>query len=354
MSGPPTPEFQLEFLDFIQRVLDEGGFVATYKFALLMALADLSVEIGDDTDATLEVHLEQIARKFIEYYARQTEPYRSAGLEGVLYQNTDRQAKVLNLISKAQATYLAGSKPAAASSLAESPRLVRDVAGTVKDQPLWRLQAFGTDHFPFLYHKDPSRSGITLNPGIAYCFRRFHGFVVRMAQDGWLRHVRSIERNQAILGPQAADLAQFLFGSSRTALAAYRPILEELQGNSCFYCETRRLETAVDHFIPWSWYNRDLGHNFVLACRSCNSRKKDQLAAVPHLERWVRRNSDHGAAMAAAFNRRVLPADLKASNTIAIWAYRRAETFGGSTWIHGTTHEPLDRAWRRILAVNAG
>ena len=34
----------LEFLRKIQRLLSEGEFVATYKFALLQALADLSVE----------------------------------------------------------------------------------------------------------------------------------------------------------------------------------------------------------------------------------------------------------------------------------------------------------------------
>jgi hypothetical protein len=34
----------LDFLRKIQRLLSEGEFVATYKFALLQALADLSME----------------------------------------------------------------------------------------------------------------------------------------------------------------------------------------------------------------------------------------------------------------------------------------------------------------------
>ena len=47
----PTPEFQLEFLSKLQRLFTEGDFTATYKFALLVSLADLAVEYGQDDDA---------------------------------------------------------------------------------------------------------------------------------------------------------------------------------------------------------------------------------------------------------------------------------------------------------------
>lgn len=350
MSGPPTPEFQLEFLDYIQRVLDEGGFVATYKFALLMALADLSVEKGDESGDELELHVDWIAQKFIQYYARQTVPYPAAGAEKILHQNTGRQAKVVNLVTQAQAPYLAGGRPIPVTRLAESSILVRDVAGTVATMPLWKLQFInGSDH-AFLYPQARKGRTIRLNPGIAYCFRRFHGFVTRMAQDGWIRHVREVEENRDILGGQA-DLSVFLFGTPRAPLADYRPILEEVQGRTCFYCDAQRRETEVDHFIPWSWYSLDLGHNFVLACRSCNADKKDRLAAFRHLERWARRNGDHGASMAAAFRERQLPSDLPATMTVASWAYRRAEVVGGGTWVLGSSHEQLQGEWSRVLVT---
>jgi hypothetical protein len=41
---PPTSDEQIRFLVNLQRLLDEGLFVASYKFALLLSLADLSVE----------------------------------------------------------------------------------------------------------------------------------------------------------------------------------------------------------------------------------------------------------------------------------------------------------------------
>jgi len=60
----PTSDDQIRFLAQIQRVLNEGLFVATYKFALLLALADLSIEEGDDSGAELAVSADTIAEKF--------------------------------------------------------------------------------------------------------------------------------------------------------------------------------------------------------------------------------------------------------------------------------------------------
>lgn len=50
---PPTAEAQIQFVVNVQRLLDEGLFTASYKFALLLALADLSVEHGDESGAPL-------------------------------------------------------------------------------------------------------------------------------------------------------------------------------------------------------------------------------------------------------------------------------------------------------------
>ena len=36
MTAPPGDRGQLDFLQHVQRIFDEGEFVATYKFALLI------------------------------------------------------------------------------------------------------------------------------------------------------------------------------------------------------------------------------------------------------------------------------------------------------------------------------
>ena len=61
MSQPPSAEDQLAFLFRVQRILTEGSFDATYKFALLLALADLAIERADDTTSALDLDTQDIA-----------------------------------------------------------------------------------------------------------------------------------------------------------------------------------------------------------------------------------------------------------------------------------------------------
>src|SRR2546429_642776 len=62
------------------------------------------------------------------------------------------------------------------------------------------------------------------------------------------------------------DLGTFRFGQERASLDAYRSILMDVQRGICLYCQKPlSKQTQVDHFIPWSRYPDDLGHNFVLA-----------------------------------------------------------------------------------------
>lgn len=66
MTAPP-PEEQVRFLLHVQRLLAEGNFVASYKHALLLSLADVCVERGDDSGGTLRITTEELADKFISY-----------------------------------------------------------------------------------------------------------------------------------------------------------------------------------------------------------------------------------------------------------------------------------------------
>jgi hypothetical protein len=94
----PTADEQIRFLVNLQRLLDEGSFVASYKFALLLALADLSIEHGTDTGAPLPLDTGAIAEKFIQYYWRQAVPYPSPTKPKILQQNTGSQAAIVNAV----------------------------------------------------------------------------------------------------------------------------------------------------------------------------------------------------------------------------------------------------------------
>ncbi len=267
----PSSDEQVKFLLQLQTLLAQGGFVATYKFALLLALADISVERGDDSGAALPVKVETIAEKFVGYYWRQAMPYATPNAEGrVLKQNTDRQAAVIRAIEEVRAKY-EGSLVQAKGDRDAWQSLIRRVKRTVKEQPLWKLQTIGGHHREFLYANEVVDDAIKLKPGVVFCLRRYHKLIQDLVRGAWVRFVRGLKENQPLLG-QAIDLDEFLFGTERASLARARPILSNFQEGRCFYCDgALQSRGEVDHFVPWSLYPVDLGHNFVLAHSTCNA-----------------------------------------------------------------------------------
>jgi hypothetical protein len=110
--------------------------------------------------------------------------------------------------------------------------------------------------------------------------------------------------------------------------------------------------TEVDHFISWSRYPVDLGHNFVLADKRCNSQKRDRLPSYEHLCTWVERNHKHGIQLTEEFNRQGITANLAASERIAHWAYAQTEAANGLTWLRGEELIPLASSWRSQLLAD--
>ncbi len=340
----PTPEFQIQFLSNVQRLLSDGQFVATYKFALLLALADICVEGGEDTDATLTIHTRKIAEKFIQYYWRQSKPYLG---QGVLRQNTGREAGVVRLLRDEAA--MNGSLLSIKRDENRWMRLIGEVASIVKDMPLWKLQTVGDAQVDFLYPVTGSGQVIDLHPGVMYCFRKFHSLISDLVRGAWVRYIRRF--NCDALG-SSSDLDQFLFGTERASLNVFGPILVEIQGGRCFYCQkgiAQNDSRHIDHFVPWERYPVDLGHNFVLAHEKCNLSKSDHLAAVSHLKRWAERNRSADAYFRDRFEKVGISHNLVVSTAITRWAYANASAMGAPLWIRNREFEPITPDWVHFL-----
>jgi hypothetical protein len=136
---PPSPTAQIAFLRSLQRLLDEGSFTASYKFALLHAIADLCVRDGDDSGASLELSTADIADRFIGLYWRQVSPFATGETEAILRQNTGRRAAVIRELAERREAY-DGSLASLQHDASEWERLRRAVQDTVSRYPLWRLQ----------------------------------------------------------------------------------------------------------------------------------------------------------------------------------------------------------------------
>jgi 5-methylcytosine-specific restriction endonuclease McrA len=350
----PGPTDQLAFLNNVQRLLNEGDFVATYKFALLATLADLSIEHDIAPDGTLTLPIRDIAEKFIAYYWPQTSPFRPAtpgASPAVLQQNAGGQAKVIRLIDHFQSRYTPrlGRAPKDARRW---DKLVAAVSKVVIGMPLWRLQTVGAGEAAnvFLYENTGGNvQSIALFPGVAWSFRQFHGLITRLVQSAWVMQIHRIKRNERLLG-SGADLHEFLFGSDRANLDSYRPLLTDLQAKTCFYCRRPlRGRGEVDHFIPWSRYPIDLGHNFVLAHKACNGSKGDLLADAPHLAHWLERNTHHATTLAREFDAIAVRHDLDTSLRIAQWAYEQTASTGGYVWRQKNSIRPLSPSWQALF-----
>ena len=348
----PSPEQQVEFLQNLQRLFEEGDFTATYKYALLIALAEIAVEHGNDTGAPLEIGVIQLAEKFAEFYWPQTAHYSSGALgsvPGVLSQNLGKQAAIVNHLHRVRSNNVASL--VAAKRSGEWRRTLASIASVIRNMPVRYLQNVAGARVPFLYDY-PLRNGrLVLKRGVVFNLRRFHGLVQQLARSAWVQHVRGNPRNAPAIG-RLDDLEAFMFGSARADLSGVAPCLREIQSHCCFYCGERlQLSSAVDHFVPWSRYPRDTAHNFVLAHVACNGDKRELLAAKRHLDAWLRRNGRHGAEIAGRLAPLGFVADLGCSLTVTRWAYEQALTHHANAWVGRRQNtEPVDDTYLTLLS----
>jgi hypothetical protein len=324
ISTRPTPEEQIRFIANIERILAEGSFVATYKYALLIALVDLAIERGDDSKSELELPVDSIARRFIEIYWQQAAPYNSGDqLDAfVLRHSTGKQAKAIRLLASVQKHFMT---LASAKRSKQWIPLVAEMRALVSTMPLWKLQTVHRTSTEFLYTKGTKPGWITLLPGVASHLRERAPLIRRLAQTEWLRFVLSLKQNQPALG-RATGLSEFLFGANRSA-------------------------GAVDHFIPWSQYPRDLAHNLVLAHAGCNSQKRDLLGGEPYLERWANFVSNQDVALTQIGTDAGLLVDRATSLSVAQWSYEHAERVRAEVWLGGRKYGHLSSGWRGLLPV---
>ena len=350
-APPPAADAQLSFLSKVQRLFNEGDFTATYKCALLIALADLAVELGKDDGDELSLTIRQIAERFVQLYWRQATTYgigRPGAEPAVLSQNLGIQAAVIGEIANFRATCGVMS-PQAARSHPKFGALVSSVGATVSAQPLARLQNFGGITDKFLYDRS-AKGSISLKPGVAYCLRRFHSLIQQLARTRWIGHVKANRRNHGVLG-DVDDLEDFLFATPRQSLFLFGAGLRKIDGAKCFYCGNALAACDVDHFMPFSLYSRDLAHNFVLAHASCNRSKSDSLAARRHLERWLERLVRHKDNVSELGQKVGVVVDPVVCHQVAGWGYSSARAGGGHAWMQQKQYEPIDDDYSELLGA---
>lgn len=347
LQAVPSARFQLDFIEKVQRLLDSGSFVATYKYALLISLCNVAAEQGTDDSREQSVQLLDLGQQFLALYWTHVRSY--PGLDHPLRQNTGQPAAILSTVTKARAATRNPDRTDATESLPE--RLLREAAERVRQMPLMKLQTIGRekddpDHPDnFLYPTVISNGSITLRPGVSACLRRFRPLIVSAAQSAWSDYVR---RHNPELGA-GHDLDQFLFGVDRSAVHALAPALIEIQKGRCFYTGSK-LEAGrihVDHFVPWAKFPLSSPFNLVAASGTANMQKSDHLAALPHLHRWQERNATHGRDLT---DLGAPGDDGRRALSIARYSYSAASRVGTLGWLRGRVMQDLT-GWESALTA---
>lgn len=311
----------IQLAERLIQLLDRGGFTATYKYAVLVALMDLCLELTSATGLPPEmITTRQLAEKVIELYWLHCAPYEDA--HGVLRQSTGGDAKTAlivrhilrfrDTVDPKRERSLSLARARAKSAPEQYEGLVREIEWTLVHMPLPRLQLVGKQEDRFLYEYSFTRetprgvvaryqrgesssfdNRLNLRPGVSAALIALNGVLRPLIYRSWALMVASMNGL-----PRESRLEDFLFGSERISLLPVRSALHELQGGRCFYCDKSMPSGChVDHFVPWSRHADNSIDNLVAAHDSCNGRKSDFLAAAEHVERWRERSARHAAEL---------------------------------------------------------
>jgi 5-methylcytosine-specific restriction endonuclease McrA len=314
-----STHFDNDAISFAERALtlvDQGRFTATYKYAVLLGLMDLALELSSKSGRPPQtLTTKQLAEKIIEIYWPHTNPFMVTQKKSrVLLQNQGRdgsQAEIINLISQFRSNKTIGEwAPYFAAKFADAEgfkKLVNKVEWKLIEMPLPKLQRIGSHIRPFIYtinwdddiayktvaayqrgEESDFDNRIILRSHVGEYLVRLNSLLRPLIQREWSLKVAQLNKLEE------SKLQNFLFESARAGAAVMCGDLAELQEHRCFYCNEKLAKTQdakpeVDHFIPWARYPNDNLANYVVAHSKCNRDKRDYLAGNQHIAHWVKR-----------------------------------------------------------------
>jgi hypothetical protein len=270
------------YLQTVVRILDRGLKSNSYKFALLRALADAGQNLKTNI-----IGFDWLGERFIEYYwplsvnfrVRQaTDPTR----DPIIMRFIRREVAELELTST---THLTDYKSKYRSRYEHLLSKCCSRGGCF-DEVVPRFHNLRPGVVvPALLYESSSHNNLKLKEGALEFLSDYHRSLQLLAIGGWVRFTE-----QFTFAPRLYEKIAGIAPERKHE--QYRVFLSAFQGDKCFYCGTAdegRLH--IDHVIPWSFVLEDRVWNLVLACQSCNSRKRDRTPNEPAISKIMERNS---------------------------------------------------------------
>lgn len=243
---------------------------STYKFGFLKSIMD-SLFSGEMSKRGYEISYSKLFDNFAENYWNLITKYH---LKQMRYNGRGEFSKLELIINQVvEENQLIANLEFSSLADKEKKKIISEVSSKCKTNVVGALyQNFDG----LLYGFDLKGNGIWLNP-VAYEFLLKHKFELeKLNYFAWAKYMESINEDNVLV-----KVLDKLEDSTpqRHDLSFYRQILQdEFETNTCFYCGKKLSDSiAVDHLVPWKLVREDRIWNFVLACKSCNSKKNDRI-----------------------------------------------------------------------------
>jgi hypothetical protein len=274
------------YVSVLYEIITRGLNTNSYKFALSRALARLA---SDTDDKSPKIFKRDLSPLFLEYYWPLELKYHIR--QSI---DPDRDPIVMKLIR--QLEY--GGTIRQGETLADFKRRLPDryktlLAGIEREAfddviPRFHIvhgRPIAPEIFTFTGTIGKVGEAIELTEGSRRFLIDHEKLIDYIAVSGWVRFTERFT--------SAPRLHDKINGTKlvRGAVLRWRDTLMAMQNGRCFYGESHDMYSPeVDHVLPWSFVLEDRTWNLVLACRTCNNEKRDQLTNMAAIESLCERN----------------------------------------------------------------
>lgn len=243
---------------------------STYKFGFLKSILD-SLFSGEMTNRGYELSFLTLFSKFAENYWNLVTKYH---LKQMRYNGSGILSGLELVFNKAlQKSITIGDLEFTSLSETDRNTIIDEVIKNCKKNVVGAMYG---NFEGILYGFDLKEMQIWLNP-VSYEFLLKHKFELdKLNYYAWAKYLEKINDDNVLVKVlDKLDEAT----PKRNDLSIYREILRrEFEQDRCFYCgKVISDKGEVDHIIPWKLVREDRIWNFVLSCKSCNSKKNDKI-----------------------------------------------------------------------------
>lgn len=282
--------------DFVN-IIKNANYSNTYKMAWAKSLVELALEKDESTlENSVEIHLEEIAKKFIKYYYNHTIFFN-------LEQGTNPNKKpevikhVMKLIEK---TYqLTGKKQPirfekAITMLKRDDMLehtLKKIIRTLKADVSYRFLVLEGKTLSHIYQYQKGADTLTIKKE-DFLLLKEHAFMLfDIINYRWSLILETMNSS-----PRISKKVKIIDETDirRKPLNKYFSIIElDNPAKTCFICG-KEIEgkPALDHVIPWSYMFSDDVWNLVFVHQSCNSIKTNSIPDLITIEKLEKRNEN--------------------------------------------------------------